>query len=180
MWVGSYPDGPSMKFQLENIVSSSDLKLQGNALKSSRHILSFDKTFSVDPVWKAAQEILSSVFNVPLYHPKSKSVIDHVLSFTVDPTAPTPTCFFKNYQIFQQTVNKVETSSELYEIGPRFVLSPQLILEGVFSGDVLFRDKLVTVYTKKNTKSHRDHRHAKDIGEKPGDFSEEEFSDEDD
>lgn len=55
MWVGSYPDGPSMKFQLENIVSSSDLKLQGNALKSSRHILSFDKTFSVDPVWKAAQ-----------------------------------------------------------------------------------------------------------------------------
>lgn len=55
MWIGSYPDGPSMKFQLENIVSSSDLKLQGNALKSSRHILSFDKTFTVDPIWKAAQ-----------------------------------------------------------------------------------------------------------------------------
>jgi ribosome biogenesis protein BRX1 len=54
MWVGSYPNGPSMRFSLDNIVSSSDMKLQGNALKSSRHVLSFDKTFSIDPVWKIA------------------------------------------------------------------------------------------------------------------------------
>lgn len=99
MWVGSFPEGPTMKFSLDNIVSSSDMKLQGNALKSSRHILSFDKTFSVDPVWKVAEELLTSAFNVPLYHPKSKSVIDHVLSFSVDPLSST--CYFKNYQIFQ-------------------------------------------------------------------------------
>ena len=54
--------------------------------------------------------------------------------------------------------NKVESASSLYEIGPRFILAPILILDGVFSGDVLFRDQLLTVYTKKNTKSHREYR----------------------
>lgn len=69
----------------------------------------------------------------------------------------------------------------MYEIGPRFVLNPILILEGVFCGDVLFRDRIVLSYSKKNTKSHREYRHPRDQdqGEKKGDFSEEEFSDDD-
>ena len=61
------------------------------------------------------------------------------------------------------------------------MLTPLLILEGVFSGDVLFRDKLVMTYSKKNTKSHREYRGPReDYGEKKGDFSSEDFSDDED
>ena len=95
-----------------------------------------------------------------MFHPKSKSVIDHVLSFTVDPASST--CYCKNYQIFEEAVNKDQTSTELYEIGPRFLLKPLLILSSLFSGDVLFRDKLVTVIDKKNKKSHRHQRHTEE------------------
>lgn len=71
-------------------------------------------------MWKIARQLLTEAFNVPLYHPRSKSVLDHVLSFTVEPKSNT--LWFKNYQIFREVLNKEQNKTELYEIGPRFVL----------------------------------------------------------
>jgi ribosome biogenesis protein BRX1 len=62
LWIGSYPYGPSFKFGIDDTVGSLDMKLQGNSLKNSRHILSFDavnialnQQFDTNPVWKVAK-----------------------------------------------------------------------------------------------------------------------------
>lgn len=48
MWIGKFPNGPSVKFLVENIHTSHELKLSGNCLKGSRPVLSFDGHFKED------------------------------------------------------------------------------------------------------------------------------------
>jgi len=81
LWVGRYPEGPSIKVDLENIVSVKDIRLQGNSVRGARHILSFDNGFETGKLG-LLKELLIGVFNVPKYHPKTTGVIDHVLNFT--------------------------------------------------------------------------------------------------
>ena len=56
--------------------------MTGNCLKHSRAVLSFDKAFEERSELKLMKELLTSVFNIPKNHPKSKPFIDHVFSFT--------------------------------------------------------------------------------------------------
>jgi hypothetical protein len=42
VWVGNYPYGPSFKFAMDETVGALFMNLQGNCLKGSRHVLSFD------------------------------------------------------------------------------------------------------------------------------------------
>ena len=81
MWIGRYPEGPSIKFDIDGIVHVRDVKFQGNAVKGARHILSFDEGMESDPKMRVAKELLIGAFNVPKYHPKSTAVIDHTLNF---------------------------------------------------------------------------------------------------
>lgn len=83
MWVSKSPSGPSIKFLISNIHSSRENKLQGNCLKFSRPLLSFDKGFENSPHTMLIKEMLIQVFNTPKNHPKSKPFIDHVLSFNM-------------------------------------------------------------------------------------------------
>ena len=55
LWVGRYPEGPSMKFQIEGIVHNRDIKFQGNSVKGARHVLSFDSEMTSDPKLKVAK-----------------------------------------------------------------------------------------------------------------------------
>jgi len=41
---------------------------------------------------------------------------------------------FRNYQIFREAVNKEKDKLALYEIGPRFLMDVQVILDGVMGG----------------------------------------------
>jgi len=43
--MGRYPEGPSIKIDLNNIVSIKDVKFQGNSVRGARQILSFDGGF---------------------------------------------------------------------------------------------------------------------------------------
>jgi ribosome biogenesis protein BRX1 len=43
--MGRYPEGPSIKIDLNNIVSIKDVKFQGNSVRGARPILSFDGGF---------------------------------------------------------------------------------------------------------------------------------------
>lgn len=45
VWLGRYPDGPSVKLMISGMVLTKDVKFQGNNVKGARHILSFDKVF---------------------------------------------------------------------------------------------------------------------------------------
>lgn len=44
-WLGRYPEGPSIKVNIENIVSTKDIRFQGNSVRGARQIISFDGGF---------------------------------------------------------------------------------------------------------------------------------------
>lgn len=88
---------------------------------------------------------------MPKYHPKSTAVIDHVLNFTCEGDQIS----FRNYQIFREAVNKEKDKLALYEIGPRFLMDVQVILDGVMGGEVLYRSAIVKKIPKKNKSKQR-------------------------
>jgi ribosome biogenesis protein BRX1 len=95
MWILKSPDGPSLKFAVQNIQTADELKLSGNCLKYSRPLLSFDAAFDSLPHLVLIKEMLTHAFNTPKNHPKSKPFIDHVLSFNYHDER----VWFRNYQI---------------------------------------------------------------------------------
>ena len=95
---------------------------------------------------KLVKELLIGIFNVPKYHPKSTGVVDHVLNFTNESNVVS----FRNYQIFREAVNKDKDKLDLYEIGPRCLMEPVCILDGVMGGEVLYRSAVVKKVAKKS------------------------------
>lgn len=108
LWLASVPDGPTVKFLVENLHTMEGLKLTGNCLRGSRPLLSFDKKFDEEPHWKLIKELFTQIFGTPKSHPKSQPFIDHVLTFTIIDNK----VWLRNYQI-------VEENGSLAEIGPR-------------------------------------------------------------
>lgn len=51
------PSGPSIKFEIKDIHTTQELKLQGNCLMYSRPLLSFDKSFDEKPHLKLIKEM---------------------------------------------------------------------------------------------------------------------------
>lgn len=108
LWMASVPDGPTVKFLVENLHTMEELKLTGNCLRGSRPLLSFDTKFDEEPHWKLIKELCTQIFGTPKSHPKSQPFIDHVLTFTIIDNK----IWLRNYQI-------VEETGSLAEIGPR-------------------------------------------------------------
>lgn len=66
LWAAKTPNGPSLKFHVQNIHTMDELKMTGNCLKGSRGILSFDQAFD-DTEWgRLTKEVLTHV-RYPLY-----------------------------------------------------------------------------------------------------------------
>ena len=131
LWFCKAPHGPSIKFYVGQIITMTDLKLTGNALKGSRPILSFGKEFDETNDRRLMKQVISDIFNVQQNYPKSKPFIDHVLQFSlVDDHV-----WFRNYQIVDGDGND---KLSLVEIGPRFYMQCIKILEGCFSGNVVY------------------------------------------
>jgi hypothetical protein len=61
MWASKTPNGPSAKLHVQNIHTMDELKMTGNCLKGSRHLLSFDKAFDDVPHWGIMKELLGQV-----------------------------------------------------------------------------------------------------------------------
>ncbi|XP_050304473.1 ribosome biogenesis protein BRX1 homolog [Anthonomus grandis grandis] len=123
MWLSNVPNGPSVKFFVENVSTMAELKLTGNCLRGSRPLLSFDPTFNKEPHYSLLKELLTQVFGVPKHHPKSQPFFDHVYTFTILDNR----IWFRNFQILSE-------DGALAEIGPRFVLNPVKIFSGSFGG----------------------------------------------
>jgi len=139
LWLFKNPDGPSIKFQINNIHTLKEIRLTGNCLKFSRPLLSFDSSFDTFPHLKVAKELLISTFNTPNNHPKSKPFYDHVLSFF----NVNNTIFFRNYQILNELSQKFCNDDDisklqLVEIGPRFSMTIIRIFESSLGGKTLF------------------------------------------
>ena len=65
IWMGRAPAGPCIKFRVENIHTTDELKMTGNCLKGSRPMISFDASFEAETHLKLIKETLVSAFNVP-------------------------------------------------------------------------------------------------------------------
>ncbi|CAB0029631.1 unnamed protein product [Trichogramma brassicae] len=127
MWMSNVPKGPCIKFLVENIYTMSELKMTGNCLKGSRPLLSFDEVFTTLPHLQLMKELLSQIFGVPNYHPKSQPFFDKVYTFSYMDNR----IWFRNFQIISE-------EGELAEIGPRFVLNPVKIFNESFGGETLW------------------------------------------
>ena len=135
-----------------------ELYFTGNCLKGSRPILSFDANFDSQPHLQVIKEVFLHTFGVPKGARKSKPFVDHVMGFTVSEGK----IWIRCYQINETEatkqkktengenveVEKVEkpkkggdTTISLVEIGPRFVLTPIVILESSFGGPVIYENK---------------------------------------
>jgi ribosome biogenesis protein BRX1 len=133
-----------------------ELHFTGNCLKGSRPILSFDASFDKEPHLRVIKELFSSIFGVPKGARKSKPFIDHVMGFTLADGK----IWIRCYQISETESTKEnaadgevemedansktklkETSLSLIEVGPRFVLTPIVMLESSFGGPVIYENK---------------------------------------
>ena len=142
-------------------MSTRDVRFQGNSVKGSRHIVAFDEGMDSDGKHSVVKELLIGIFNVPKLHPKSTAVIDHILNFTTEKD----NIGFRNYQIFREVINKEKEKVDLYEIGPRFLMRVNCILDGVISGEVLYRAPVVKHIMKKSKLDPRKGRETVPIGE---------------
>uniref|UniRef100_A0A0R3X067 Ribosome biogenesis protein BRX1 homolog n=1 Tax=Hydatigena taeniaeformis TaxID=6205 RepID=A0A0R3X067_HYDTA len=131
MWLSCVSGGPSAKFLVENMSTTAELKMTGNALRYSRPILSFDSNFE-DPEMPHLQllkEVFVQSFGTPYFHPKMQPFTDKVISIIFFAGR----IWFRVYQI-------VEESAALSEIGPRFSLFPMKIFLGSFRGAIIWEN----------------------------------------
>ncbi|GLG94090.1 Ribosome biogenesis protein BRX1 homolog [Gryllus bimaculatus] len=129
MWISRVPDGPSVKFFLQNIYTMDELKFTGNCLVGSRPLLSFDENFENILHYRLIKELLVQIFGVPNHHPQSQPFFDHVFTFSVLDKR----IWFRNYQILSE-------DGALVEIGPRFVMNPVKIFDKSFGGETIWEN----------------------------------------
>lgn len=142
VWAAKVPNGPTIKFHMQNIHTMNDLHLSGNCLKGSRPILSFDASFDAEPHMQLIKELFSHIFGVPKGARRSKPFIDHVVTFSIADHK----IWFRNYQIVEKNPEKKghlepDMDISLVEIGPRFVMTVICVLEGSFGGPVIYENK---------------------------------------
>jgi ribosome biogenesis protein BRX1 len=140
VYFAGMPVGPTIKFQVYNVHTLNELRLSGNCLKGSRPLLHFDAAFNDEtkPQLFVMKNMFQRVFGVPRNHPKSKPFHDHVMAFYwIDGKV-----WVRHYQISPISTDYLDNPEyqTLTEIGPRFVLEPVLILNGSFSGQVIYKN----------------------------------------
>ncbi|TIB18422.1 hypothetical protein E3P92_00635 [Wallemia ichthyophaga] len=143
LWLAKAPNGPSVKFHLQNLHTMDELKMTGNCLKGSRGILSFGEEFDSEPWLQLLKELFTQTFGVPTSSRRIKPFFDHVLSFSyLDGKI-----WFRSHQIVEKDATTIKAelgnknkspATTLVEIGPRFVLTPIRIFEGSFGGPTVF------------------------------------------
>ncbi|EFQ32931.1 brix domain-containing protein [Colletotrichum graminicola] len=153
MWISNCPNGPAIKFHLQNIHTMGELNFNfpGNCLKGSRPILSFDAPFDDEknPHLQVIKQAFIANLGVPQGARKAKPFIDRVIGFSyLDGKV-----WIRQYQVQEveadensdETTTKVhagkKTDVKLLEIGPRFTATPILIQEGSFGGPLLWNSK---------------------------------------
>ncbi|KAF2181789.1 Brix-domain-containing protein [Zopfia rhizophila CBS 207.26] len=157
-WMSKAPNGPTVKMHLQNLHTMEELNFIGNCLKGSRPILSFDASFEKQAHLRVIKELFTQIFGVPKSSRKVKPFVDHVMGFTIadgkiwirvyqisesEPGKKKPTADGEMMDLDPalKKGKKTEMDVSLVEIGPRFVLTPIVILESSFGGPVIFENK---------------------------------------
>jgi len=137
-----------VKFSVTNMHTMAELGFGGNCLKGGRGIVVFDKSFDDEIPGQEHRSLLREMFRgVFCVPPKGvrgmKPFVDRVIGiYGLDGKI-----WIRVYEIRESEPDKTgkeRTKGDdlsLVEIGPRFVLTPVVILEGSFGGPVIFENK---------------------------------------
>jgi ribosome biogenesis protein BRX1 len=148
LWLAQPPNGPTIKFSVTNLHTMAELGFGGNCLKGGRGIVVFDKSFDENVAGQEhlslIREMLRGVFCVPSKGVRGmKPFIDRVIGiYGLDGKI-----WIRVYEIRESEPDKTSNENvkgadvSLVEVGPRFVLTPIVILEGSFGGPVIFENK---------------------------------------
>lgn len=143
LWLSRASQGPTIKFYCQNLFTMDELNLHGNSMLGTAPILSFSHHFDSIPHLKLAQRLLESAFS-PVQSKKVRPFVDRVTTFTFADDR----IWYRNWEIKRRSVEKkndvandLDQQVELVEIGPRFVLTPILVMEGSFQGPVIYENK---------------------------------------
>lgn len=135
IWAAKSPSGPSVRFHVQNIHTLEELNMTGNCMKNARPILTFDPAFERSSHGQVMRELLEVTFGVPQEHRKTRPYVDRVMHFAWGDDR----IWVRNYQIKEGVVEEGNVEGlKLEEIGPRFLLHPVRVMEGSFSGRVLW------------------------------------------
>lgn len=146
---------------LLTVHTTSELHFPGNCLRGSRPILSFDATFTLSPHLTLIKELLTHIFGVPKGARKTKPFVDHIMGFTIADGKIWIRCFEIRETIISKAASRTQpaendaekkevtraagekgdTKISLIEIGPRFILTPIVVLESSFGGPVIYENK---------------------------------------
>lgn len=152
LWVSKNPNGPTIKFLLQDIHTALEQQFLGNCLKGSRPLVLFDKTFQDPTNYQTMifKELLAHTFGVSPNSRKLKPFVDHITLFSLIDGK----IWVRNYEIQSKVKNlsdyekSIENSIEeddddlqLIELGPRFIMTPVLILEGCFGGPKIWENE---------------------------------------
>ena len=129
LWLGLYP-GPGVKFLLQNLRTSEELKFDGNCSKACKYCLSFDSSFNESDLMKVLKEIITQVFSIENCKCPAGDTVDRVLAFTYAEGR----IFFRNYSVTGNDLKGFD------EIGPRFVLTPLKVMVDGMAGTQVFRN----------------------------------------
>ena len=170
LWTALTPGGPTVRWEVQNVHTMSELRLTGNALRGARPILVFDREFddSAMPHRQLMKELLTQVFTVPRGDRRSRPFVDRVMGFFMAGDAER--VWVRNYQIVPDKLAKAAQrwrvhgrprtdesspaepagadeeemsaalSEALVEIGPRLVLTPIRLFAGSFGGKTLWEN----------------------------------------
>ncbi|KAH8698337.1 putative 60S ribosome biogenesis protein Brx1 [Talaromyces proteolyticus] len=165
LWLARPPNGPTIKFSVTNLHTTGEMGtgFSGNCLKGGRGVVVFDKSFNEKGPEMGQngteyrgliREMLRKVFCVPKRGVRGvKPFIDRIIGvFGVDGKI-----WIRVYEIRESDGTQSKKGDEnekqvvkskdglpdisLVEIGPRFVLTPIVILEGSFGGPVIYENK---------------------------------------
>lgn len=152
LWLAKAPNGPTVKFHVNNVHTMAELAFGGNCLKGGRGVVVFDKSFDAQMHSNGQEsktlirEMLRGVFCVPSKGLRGlKPFVDRVIGvYGLDGKI-----WIRIYEIRPPGTSKSHVdegrpteSTSLVEIGPRLVLTPIVILEGSFGGPIIFENRL--------------------------------------
>jgi ribosome biogenesis protein BRX1 len=166
LWLSRPPNGPTIKFHLNNLHTMGELGagFAGNCLKGGRGLVVFDRSFDEQgpdmgvpgSEYRAlVREMLRGVFCVPKRGVRGmKPFVDRIIGiFGVDGKIWIRVYEIRESEAADKKKDGEETAKSapkgkdgqpevsLVEIGPRFVLTPIVILEGSFGGPVIYENK---------------------------------------
>mmetsp|Transcript_61941 Transcript_61941/g.184355 ORF Transcript_61941/g.184355 Transcript_61941/m.184355 type:complete len:206 (-) Transcript_61941:111-728(-) len=132
MWLASSPGGPSVMFQVLNIHTVAELKMDRRRAAGARTLIVFQDEFEATAERRVMKALLTQAFSVPASGPpRTHPKVQHTIYFA----------WLDNrvwMRVYRIVVDDKLARTDVVEIGPRLVLDPVRVLAGSFEGSMLY------------------------------------------